>query len=208
MNKNPVDYSQTGTIFSLFVAPSISYHIVLVGLANCLEMWLLHSTHYCMYLTHICCSYRPYHEHAPLYGQPATFSISCESVNFVPYLALFRWYFGTGQVTGHYLTKFYGITRPEWVNTLRPRQNGCHFPDDILKWIFLNENIWISIKISLKLVPRGSINNIPALVQIMAWRRPGDKPLSEPWWLGCWRIYARPQWVKVLNLSSLSSPVM
>ena len=36
------------------------------------------------------------------------------------------------------------------------------------------------IKNSLKFVPKGSINNITALVQIMAWRRPGDKPLSEP----------------------------
>ena len=36
------------------------------------------------------------------------------------------------------------------------------------------------IKISLKFVSNGQINNIPALVQIMAWRRPGDKPLSEP----------------------------
>ena len=43
----------------------------------------------------------------------------------------------------------------------------------------MNENIWISIKISLKFVPKGPINNIPALVQIMAWRRTGDKPLSE-----------------------------
>ena len=65
-------------------------------------------------------------------------------------------------------------------NTLRPRQNGRHFADNIFKRIFLNENILISIKISLKLVPKGSIYNIPALVQIMAWRRPGDKPLSEP----------------------------
>ena len=65
-------------------------------------------------------------------------------------------------------------------NTLRPRQNGRHFPDDIFKWIFLNENVWISINISLKFVPRGPINNIPTLVQVMAWRRPGDKPLSEP----------------------------
>ena len=68
----------------------------------------------------------------------------------------------------------------QWVNTLRPRQYGRHFADDIFKCIFLNENIWISIKISLKFVPKGPINNIPALVQIMAWRRPGDKPLSEP----------------------------
>ena len=56
---------------------------------------------------------------------------------------------------------------------------------------FLNENIWISIKISLKSVPKGPIDNIPALVQIMAWRRPGDKPLSEPMMLGIhWRKYA------------------
>ena len=65
-------------------------------------------------------------------------------------------------------------------NTLRPRQNGRHFPDDMFKCIFLNENVLISIKISLKFVPKGPINNIPALVQIMAWCRPGDKPLSDP----------------------------
>ena len=33
-------------------------------------------------------------------------------------------------------------------NTLRPRQNGRHFPNDIFKWIFLNENVWILFKIS------------------------------------------------------------
>ena len=66
------------------------------------------------------------------------------------------------------------------LNTLRPRQNGCHFPDDIFKCIFLNENRWISIKIALKFVSKVPINNIPVLVQMMAWRRPGDKPLSEP----------------------------
>ena len=53
-------------------------------------------------------------------------------------------------------------------NTLRPRQNGRHFPDDIFKCIFLNENVWISINISLKFVPRGPINDIPTLVQVMA----------------------------------------
>ena len=39
------------------------------------------------------------------------------------------------------------------LNTLRPRQNGRHFADDILKCIFLNENVWIPIEISLKFVP-------------------------------------------------------
>ena len=46
------------------------------------------------------------------------------------------------------------------LNTLRPRQNGCHFADDSFKCIFLNENVWIPIKISLKFVPKGPINNI------------------------------------------------
>ena len=68
----------------------------------------------------------------------------------------------------------------KWINTLRPRQNGHHFLDDIFKCIFLNENVSISIMISLKFVPRGQINNIPALVQIMAWRLHSAKPLSEP----------------------------
>ena len=66
------------------------------------------------------------------------------------------------------------------VNTLKPRQNGRHFADDMFKCIFLNENVWIPIEISLTFVPKSWINNNPALFQIMAWRRPGDKPLSEP----------------------------
>ena len=44
-------------------------------------------------------------------------------------------------------------------NTLRPRQNGRRFADDTFKRIFLNENVRISIKISLKFVPKGPINN-------------------------------------------------
>ena len=59
------------------------------------------------------------------------------------------------------------------------RENLRHFADDIFKCIFLNENSWISIRISLKFVSMDEINNIPALLQIMAWRRLGDKPLSE-----------------------------
>ena len=65
------------------------------------------------------------------------------------------------------------------VNTLRLRHNGHHFVDNIFKCILLNENVQISIKISLKFVPNGHIKNIPALVQIMAWHQLGDKPLSE-----------------------------
>ena len=53
----------------------------------------------------------------------------------------------------------------QWINTLRPRQNGRWYPDDIFKCIFLNENICITINISMKFVPKGQINNIPSLVQ-------------------------------------------
>ena len=66
------------------------------------------------------------------------------------------------------------------LNTLRPRLNRRHFADEIFKCIFDTENEWISPRISLKFVSKVRINNIPALVQIMAWRRPGDKSLSEP----------------------------
>ena len=56
------------------------------------------------------------------------------------------------------------------VDTMRPWQNGHHFAD-----IFKS----IVIKISLNFVPKWSVNNIPALVQIMAWLQPGNKPLPE-----------------------------
>ena len=82
--------------------------------------------------------------------------------------------------TEQILWLFVSSDQCDTVITLRPRQNGRHFPDAIFKWIFLNENVWISIKISLKFVPKVPIKNIPALVQIMSWRRSGDKPLSEP----------------------------
>ena len=53
------------------------------------------------------------------------------------------------------------------------------FADNIFKRIFLKEDWWISINIWLQIVPRGPFNNIPSLVQIMAWRWTGDKPLFE-----------------------------
>ena len=86
------------------------------------------------------------------------------------------------------------------INTLRPRQNGRHFADDMFKCIFMNENVWIPIRISLKFVPKVPINNIPALVQIMAWRRSGDKPLSQPMMdsLLMHICITPPQWVNTL----------
>ena len=89
------------------------------------------------------------------------------------------------------------------VNKLRLRQNSLHFSDDIFKCIFQNENAQISIKISLKFVPKGPINNIPILIQIMAWRRPGDKPLSESMMVSLlmYICVTWPQWVNVPSQS-------
>ena len=83
-------------------------------------------------------------------------------------------------------------------NTLRPRQM-----DAISQTTFSNafssmKMFEFRLKISLKFVPKGPINNIPALVPIMAWRRSGDKPLSEPMMvsLPTHICVTRPQWVK------------
>ena len=91
-------------------------------------------------------------------------------------------------------------------NTLRPRQNGRHFPDDIIKWIVLNENAWIPIKISLKFVPQGPIINIPALVQIMPGADQATSHYLDQWWLDYWRIYASLL-LNVLKMQSFISDV-
>ena len=92
----------------------------------------------------------------------------------------------------------HGTWNMSTITTLRPRQNGRHFPDDIFNGIFMNENVLISLEISLKFVPRHLINNIPALVQIIAWHLPGDKPSSEPMVVSSLThiCVTRPQWVK------------
>ena len=84
-------------------------------------------------------------------------------------------------------------------NTMKRIQNGCHFPNNIFKYILFNENVWISIKSSLKFVHKGSINNIPALVQIMAWHWSSDKPLSELMMVSLLThlCITRPQWVNL-----------
>ena len=105
------------------------------------------------------------------------------------------------QCLGIYVPFIYNacIGQTNNLNTLRPRQNGRRFADDTFKRILLNENARILIKISPRFVPKGPISNNPALFQIMAWRRPGDKPLSDP--MVVWSLthicVTPPQWVQV-----------
>ena len=90
------------------------------------------------------------------------------------------------QAISHYLNQCwpslvlpYGITRPQWVNTLRQEQNGCHFADNIFKCILLNENFYILFETSLDFVPEDPIHNNSALVQLMACCRMGNKILNS-----------------------------
>ena len=73
------------------------------------------------------------------------------------------------------------------IYALRPRQNGCHFADDILKYIFLNKKSWISIKIWRKFVPKCSINNFS-----IEWPGAGQATnhYMNQCWLMHWRIHA------------------
>ena len=85
-------------------------------------------------------------------------------------------------------------TYNEWIivfNTSKLIQNGCHFKDVIFKYIFWNENFWISLEISLKFVPKVPIDNIPALVQIKAQGAiQATSHYLNQWWLFYWWIYA------------------
>ena len=65
------------------------------------------------------------------------------------------------------------------INSSPPGQNGYHFTDNLFKLIFVNENVRISIWISLKFVPKGPIDNKSALVKVMAWCWTGGEPLPD-----------------------------
>ena len=97
--------------------------------------------------------------------------------------------------SGHFV-----CSRPQCVNTSRLRQNGCQFADGTFKCIFLNKNVLISIEMSLNFVPKGPINNIPALVQILALCWPVDKPLSESLIVRLLMhiFVTQPQWVNLV----------
>ena len=67
----------------------------------------------------------------------------------------------------------YIITRPHWVDSSFPGQNGCHFGRRHFSCILLNGYDRIPIEISLKYVPRSPTDNKPTLGQVMTCRRIG-----------------------------------
>ena len=103
----------------------------------------------------------------------------------------------------------------EFTDHQRPWQRVCkltHLPldkmaailaDDIFKCIFLNENDKIPTPVSLNFVPDETYDNNPTLVQVMAWRRAGDKPSPDPMFIQFTGAYLRHcgRWVKCLPTS-------
>ena len=57
------------------------------------------------------------------------------------------------------------------IDSLGPKRNRRHFAGDVFKYIFLKENVLILIEISFELIPKGPIDNIQALVHLLAWCR-------------------------------------
>ena len=108
-------------------------------------------------------------------------------------LCYILWRISQSRFTGYWYIR----TIHTLFNTLKPGQNGRHFADDLFKYIPLNWNVEISIKISLEFVPKAPFTYFPALVQIMLWRRSRDKPLSKPIIFSLLRhiCVSRPQWV-------------
>ena len=78
--------------------------------------------------------------------------------------------------------------------TLKPRHVGPLFTDRNFQMHFFWMNIykfWLKFH---EVCSKSPINNTPALVQIMAWCRPGDKPFSEPMIVSLLTHATRPQW--------------
>ena len=114
---------------------------------------------------------RGHQDSSPTNGRQVIMPVQ-EIVNLLNPQRKFRLYLQNK--TKNRLSLFYSI------QLISPGQNGRHFGNDNFKCIFFNENGTILIQFSLKFVSRSSIDNLPALVQLMAWRRTGDKPLPEP----------------------------
>ena len=114
--------------------------------------------------------------------------------------------FCDGEAEGEIPIHFCAIISWQAFNTLRPRQMAAISQTTFSSAFCLKKTFWIPIEISMEFVPKSQINNIPALVQIMAWRRPDDKPLSEPMMVSLLThiCVTWPQWVNRLRWGGTS----
>ena len=70
-----------------------------------------------------------------------------------------------------------------WFNTSPPRHNGRQFANDTWKCIFISENVYDLIQISLTFVSKCPFDNMTALVHLMAWHR--TQQVTSHWTKQC-----------------------
>ena len=76
------------------------------------------------------------------------------------------------------------------INTLGLKQNNRHIVDNIFKCIFLNENVWLSIEISLTFVPREQLTILHHWFRQWFGTYQVTSHYLHQWWLVYWCIYA------------------
>ena len=96
---------------------------------------------------------------------------------------------------------YYSLVAQICLNHYPRVRNGHNFTDDMFTCIFVNEKFCILIKISLKFVPKGSIDNKWALAQVMTWCRTGNC-LNQCWPSLMTHIYGTRRWVKWVIIRS------
>ena len=78
-------------------------------------------------------------------------------------------------MTWQALDLWMGLTLP----TLTSGQNGWYFADNFFKCICLNEDFWIPAMITLKCIPKGSIDNKTSIgSDSVTWRRLGEPMIA------------------------------
>ena len=127
-------------------------------------------------------------------------AISQESLAVIAGTKLVSWYIITwtshcasliwGSVAAYFFCQCTISSELQLLNTLRPRQNGRHFPDDIFKWIFVNENAWISINIHWSLFLGVQLTIFQHWFRWWLGAGQATRHYLNQCWLVYWRIYA------------------
>ena len=177
-------------VFRVFLLLSFIYLLLGSGTRNMMSLWYDVNIQYCgvLIISGLFLGLQPPNERhrykvtpsliewAIIYNQPCCF-VWWLWISGQMYFIGWKWHLSSGScvvVASHLVRIQCPLTHPPL------DKMAAILADDNFKCIFLNENDKIPIRISLKFFPRSPVDNKPALVQVMAWRRIGDKPLPEP----------------------------
>ena len=128
---------------------------------------------------------RNHYDHTPLNG-----SISCYDSLIVKYLKYIFVSIATPDIYIAPNSYMLPWRHRAINNTLWPRQDDCHFADDIFKFIFLSENVWVSLKIHWSLFLRFELTMFHHRFREWPGADPAASHYLNQWWLVYWCIYA------------------